>query len=504
MKLLNIPAPAGNSRIFAVAVLLGTLCMAGYVCCCENIYRDVANAYLPLIRAFAEGDYAMAVHPALPPLQPLLAGMVAAVGLEEYPALMLVSGFFFVATLWPLRSLLRGFLGDRAAVWGCLLYVLTPKLIRFAGSGLLESGRNFFFTAALALLFSYLRAPSLKKAAWFGLTLGALALSRGEGIALGFMLTGWLVLSFLVRRRDCEIRENIRKFFPALVVIAVTFLVVVSPICVLNYHTVGYAVPDLRIAIALDRYLGDGTLGGDSLRRMPLSNRSFGNAFNNNLRGLYEPYVVLALVGAAVLWRRRKLCFDHLLIVVSVVGCFVMFYLSFAAYRYFTLNIPLLLLLVIPELYSLHEWFSRFRFGRQVFIIALAAIAVGQLVNGMEQAFSDENERENAFGRYLAASADRLVPGRPAGTPLRVYSESLAGALYFSRAVPCRRYLEAFDYEHDDDFDLAMFARRDAEDEPLARLLRRADLVEVEHPYQDEFVLLRNISPTDVPRPSQP
>ena len=77
---------------------------------------------------------------------------------------MLVSGFFFVATLWPLRSLLRGFLGDRAAVWGCLLYVLTPKLIRFAGSGLLESGRNFFFTAALALLFSYLRAPSLKKA----------------------------------------------------------------------------------------------------------------------------------------------------------------------------------------------------------------------------------------------------------------------------------------------------------------------------------------------------
>ena len=61
-----------------------------------------------------------------------------------------------------------------------------------------------------------------------------------------------------------------------------------------------------------------------------------------------------------------------------------------------------------------------------------------------------------------------------------------------------------YDYEHDDDFDLAMFARRYAEEEPLARLLRRADLVEVEHPYQDEFVLLRNISPTDVPRPSQP
>lgn len=48
--------------------------------------RDVAARYAPMARAFAEGDWAFAFHPRIPPLFPLFAGVLASFGLEPFGA----------------------------------------------------------------------------------------------------------------------------------------------------------------------------------------------------------------------------------------------------------------------------------------------------------------------------------------------------------------------------------------------------------------------------------
>jgi len=193
------PEPSGSPRrLFVAAVLLAAVLMAIAVGFHRDPSNDVSNYYGRLVREFAAGRWSGAFFHLIPPLVPSLAGVVAWLGVPPFAALKLVSGAFFVAGLWPLARLLRRALPADQAAWGCLIYAVAPRLVGYAGMGLLDSAKTFFLLWLADQWLVYVERPRRRTLVWLGIGLAGLSLTRGEGlfflplVLLGILSRPWL------------------------------------------------------------------------------------------------------------------------------------------------------------------------------------------------------------------------------------------------------------------------------------------------------------------------
>ena len=325
-----------------------------------QIYRDVAGAYAWYAREFGRGIWHDVPISQLPPLNIFIAGLLVRCGIESYAALIMLATLFMGLSLWPLYRLLKLFVSAQSAAWGCLLFVLAPKTLRFAGCGLLELTRDFFLLLAIYMLFTSFRTNRrFYFYLLFGAVLGLLTLARGEGIVMAAAVAAGLLLRPAGDYKSLRlIGKNI--LLPVLLT-AIAGLAVIAPVLVKNYHVTGYPVVDARmigvfkhipvvnkyftprlepvkVAINEDGVITENAIAHDDARaHLHRLKRLPGNLF----RGAYELYMVFALLGIVLLIAGKKWQREYTFLIVYSLLVTASFVFFSVAYRYFIFYIPL-------------------------------------------------------------------------------------------------------------------------------------------------------------------
>lgn len=473
--------------VFSIAA--GVLFVLLHLFFCYSMYRDVANCYAPMIRDFVTGNYADAFPVVIPPLNVFLGGLLGKLGMEPFAAAMAVSGTFYLLTAWPLWLLLRRTFPAAWSALGVFLYIWAPKIIRFGNSGLLESAKIFFLISTIYLVMRlWDKRGKWRDALLTGGALAGLSLARGEGIGNAVTLAGCLGIGMLILWRKKQVSAG-RLLGIGLTVFCV-WMAVMSPRIVQNYRATGWAVPDARVAYALKSK----SQAPADVARTPQPEVkygvSLGTLISQNLRGGYELYAVFAVAGllAMLLTRRRReewrapdfACWhpEYWLLVAVLLGNMAMHWISIAAYRYFLLNIPLLMVFTVAGMawciLLVRRWIP------DLALIAVALlICVLHAVNGLE--YVEGKQREFRAGQWVA---ENFAP------ETEVWFAHASPVWFWSglpRAVPIET--EPLKLDVFRDFDLVIMRKQDTEE--IAVLSRRSDLEQVMAPPEFSIVLFR-------------
>ena len=183
--------------VYFVWCVFAGICLNLLLQICMNpvFYRD-STFYYQMAQSFSIGDWKNAFVLHLPVLYPSLAGIFVCCGIPSMPSMLLVSGIFYALTVFPLFHLLKQFFSEKYALVGVVLFALHYEAAAYYCAPLLDSGRIFFFTSLMALIFSS-RGFSWKGLTLCGICYAALSLVRSEGIILAGMLMAahlaWLI-----------------------------------------------------------------------------------------------------------------------------------------------------------------------------------------------------------------------------------------------------------------------------------------------------------------------
>ena len=407
--------------ILGAAVTLACLISALHIFFCFDVYDDIAACYALMTRAFVEGDWynAFALH--LPVLNTTLGGILSSCGLGPFRALVVVSCLFYIASVPVLYYVLKYFLKrEDYAAWGCVLYVLAPKIIRFSCTGLLNPAKNFFIISAIALILASSKRLKWRYTLLMGIVLAGLALARAETIIFLPLLVLWYAY-FIYMDKKHEIKKRLIKIFLHCLVITTVFFVCVSPRLYQSYKTVGVPVLDIRQA-----HFGASVL---PFNKADYKHRLFITAERKTVvpdpkaksrleftmdgvecfvRGAYEPYLVLALLGIFLWWRRKENRAEgFLLFSIIVLNTAVLITISNSV-RYYT--ITLIMLLPFTFIGTKFIWdllISYKKFFKPVLITGLCALAVFQVINGAKKALSHKFDYEYNTGLWIKANGDK-------------------------------------------------------------------------------------------------
>ena len=490
---------AGNrwltpGRILSIAFLFGLTWGIVFLVFNEEIYRDVANCYAWYAREFGQGNWNGPALAGLPPLNIFLGGLLTRCGIETYRALMLLSLLFYLLTIFPLYRLLKNFVSPQAAAWGTVLFVSAPKIIRFAGMGLLESGRDFFLVLSFALLFRILRGKYRPfHLIFLGISLGFLSLTRGEGILMAG--TVGLCMILLWRNFQWEWRSFFRQVALPMLAVAGVALVVISPRLVNNYRVCGYPVIDTRAIGTVNLIPGAKRIFHERRTPEPTPRTVSGKAPpkpssapavsdwknlmdlpKNFTRGGYELYRLLGLIGVGMLLYRRRWRWEYSLLIGYVAFNSLAFCHFAVAYRYFIFVIPLFMVFTLFGIGFLLEFARRFRM-HGVAVAILALLVAGQSFNA-PLTFRETTQRQ--LGRYLKThKADFLPPG--GNRALVVHSIGQPEVVYWCDETRLTDYsAKCPDPNRVAGFDVLVVGARDSADVNILR--NRSDLREALSP----------------------
>lgn len=484
---------------FCVALLWGAL----FLLFNQDIYRDVAGCYAWYAREFGRGYWNSLPIAALPPLNIFLGGLLVRCGVEAYCGLIALAVFFYVLTIFPLYGILCRLATPRMAAWGCFLFVMTPKIIRFAGMGLLEATRDFFLVTSVYFLFRSWRGE-FRWPQWIGMgvSLGLLSLARGEGVVMALGLG----IALLVRHRSdyCRWRSLLRVVLLPAFGVAMFALLTIAPCLAHNYKVTGYPVIDTRSIGVINKIPGMKKIFQDR-RLVPVRDYAPGSGEGEMregydgssaaalarlrilpaqmLRGGYEIYMILGFCGIiALAWRRRwRREYTFLLAYcgsVSLIFCFFS-----VAYRYFIFLVPLLMVFTLHGIGALTELADQVRL-KSVLLCVLGAVILMQPWNALGQLTGDAGEKEIAMGHFLRENRARFLPPERANGKLVIEPGRRVEILYWSDQARLMEYGERVrSWRRLCGFDVLIAERSDAW---LLDILRsRDDLREFPTPCED-------------------
>jgi len=496
---------------FETRVLLGLSLAAGvilsllHVVFSVDMYRDSANVYAMMARSLSAGDWTTAFHPGIPCLNVLLSRPFTLCGMRPERALSLVSGLFYVGTVPFLFLLLKQFLPERLSAVGALLFVCAPKIIRFSCSSIIDSGKIFFLVAGLFLLHKLIREEfrSPRTGIAFGLALGGLSLARSEGIGTAGLLALAASVYFAMQWLRTRKLPSLLPAAGAAVFLGLCLLFRV----VLMRAVTGEFVFDRRIEGGLERMWNGLTSSVSALFSAPAASStaapgvpavpmppavprvSWMELVSQSIRGGYEFYLVFAAAGLILLilanrWKNceclfpgKKFPFDlkwngffYVLLFVVLGNALIFKASDIAAYRYFLLDIPVLMVFTVTGFAWLWSWGEKF-VPRRVLCCAAACVLLLQVFNGATYFFSKESKNKYACGRELARmfAGERKAP--------RVWFHNASIEWYYSglrRARPIE--VPVPDVRTFADFDYVLWGTRESGVDILAS---RSDLREI-------------------------
>lgn len=418
-----------EKKIFGLALILIITLSIISVFASSDIYRDVAHVYAYYAREIGNGDLAGGFVGRVPMLNILLAGALSFAGVDAYRACIIVSCMFYVLTLFPLRSYLERFLSPLAAAYGCLLFVVAPKIIRYSVSGLIDSGRYFFLIGALLFLFRLIDAPTWRRAVVFGFFAAGEAVSRGEGIIISsVLLLGFPILS-AVRHKITDAR-SVWRLAAAMAIALLVFVAGITPFCIGNFVKFGAFVTDMRMyeqVSSLKRKLShdrNAEVRHVSTARKTAEDKQsrlirFFYIFGQSVRGGYEVYCVFSGLGILLLlWLKRWRWEFSVLMMLYLIHQGIYFF-GGSAYRYSIYLVPMLMpftifgLKTVWEVYCWLPFLAGWRHFVDIAIVIGAVVFLAVCVdNGMSIVFSSGGEPKRVVADFIRSWKECNVPGR--------------------------------------------------------------------------------------------
>ncbi len=487
--------------ILGIALGAGALFLLIYFIFDYDMYRDVAGCYAWYGRKFGRGVWDSEVIAGLPPLNIFLIGLLVKLGCAGYFSAMLVSGIFYLLTIFPLYGMLCRFVSSRCAAWGCLLFAFAPKVIRFAGKGLLESGRDFFLVLSLCLLFRISDGGKRwKETIGLGVALALLSLSRGEGIIFAGVI--WLALPVISLWRSRQMNagrsQAVRCALGRWLLCSLFFCLVISPRLAETYRITGYPVIDSRMTRIIKAIPGSDRLFTSKLGdKDPLAASDYkgepgdtvltkmSGFVKNMLRGAYEFYFVFALAGIVSAVYRRRWRMEYWVFLAVTAAVFPLYFALFHPYRYFIFLIPLFMVFTLDGIKLFFSFAERY--GK----LALALSAVGLLVvlqthNAVTFPF-DGGKDAFIAGNWLRENKTLFIPETEKGRKLIVADVKTSEVTYWCDEDRLLEYGDRrFTLGNMTGFDVltAINGKKEA-----AFLRKREDLREISCPGQKRYTL---------------
>jgi len=345
--------------VLSAAVGIGLLCSLLAVFFLDQPASDLASYYGPLAREFAAGNYQRAFFHLIPPLVPLLAGLLAKLGVGEFAALKIVSAAFLLAGLRPLQRLLRRQLPPELVQWGCLLYIACPRLLRYGTMGTLEGAKVFFLLYVVERTLALAEQPGPRRIVELGIGLAGLGLSRGEGVAF-IPPIALLVLGLCLRPQgERTLTARLLKGAGNALAVLLVCLAVCSPWIVYQYRVTGFPSLDSRQVWAVRGVLAKVGLAEPT---PPLSPAPAGAVWRSpehaedalspmrnireGVKGLFPVYLALVAIGLLGRLRRDRRSWtwlDWLCVTVIAYNFLVFAATGFVTKRYTSPTIPFLL-----------------------------------------------------------------------------------------------------------------------------------------------------------------
>ncbi len=411
-----------KNRILGLGIVLACLISALHIFFCFDVYDDIAAWYAPMTRAFIEANWDKAFVPTVPVLSTSLAGILGYSGLGPFRALVIVSCLFYIASIPVLYYVLKYFLKrEDYAAWGCLLYVIAPKIIRFSCTGLLNPAKNFFIIAAIALILASIKRLKWTNSLLLGIVLAGLALARAETIVfLPFLVLCYAY--FIFRDEKVELKKRLLRVFLHCFVITTMFFICVSPRLYQTYKRIGVPVLDIRQASYITKvlpftqraYQPGLFIAAQYKTWIPDTKSKHGWAMTWQgvecfTRGAYTPYFILALLGIYLWWKKKKDRAEaFMLFSIIVINTAVLITISNSV-RYYTITLIMLLPFTFIGIKFLWDFLLSYKkFLKPVLITGLAVIAVLQVADGAKKAISHKYDYEYKSGFRIKASKDKF------------------------------------------------------------------------------------------------
>lgn len=421
--------------VLGLAVGIGILSTLLLMIVSPVYYRD-SVVYMSMVSGFKVGDWEHAFDLAMTPLLPAMAGVLARIGVPIPEATTLISCLFCILAVFPVYGLLTFFMERKYAAWGALFFALMPKIIRYGFSPLLDSGRWLFVPLALYLIFCFVRRRKYVTLCWLGATFAALSLVRSEGVVYMAMLLGFMGLMLLQADKWKLSFRWIGRFVLYCLVVAGICLALCLPRLIQLYQATGYPALDTRqtwgvrgICHRIAVWTGaEESAAGEPVRA---SSTTYGSVndfdfawvtdwqfekrfWKNMLDGCYIPYLILAVFGMILLFRRKEWRFDDSIMLLLLAANTVAFFLMrSAAGRYFFINAFFLMPFTV---YGFREVLAlvgrapaKFRLPCLT-AVALVVIGILQLWNGLDNLFPSKNDYFKTLGRELAAWQQGVTP----------------------------------------------------------------------------------------------
>ncbi|MDD5728705.1 MAG: glycosyltransferase family 39 protein [Victivallales bacterium] len=409
--------------VLLLTVITALLISSLHIFRCIDIYDDIAGWYAPMVRAFARSQWHNAFEVSVPILSSSLAGMFARGGMEPFQALVLVSCLFYLVSIPLLYYILEYFLqkGEYAA-WGCLLYVLAPKIIRFSCTGLLNPAKNFFILAAVALILASIKHPRWIYTLLLGIVSAGLALARAETLIFLPPLVLWYAY-FMFRSPNLESGNRLLLIFAHCLTITLIFFACVSPRLIQTWSIAGVPVLDIRqsgyvtavLPFSRREYIPRINIKAECKVQVPnpksrTSLEMLWQGVECFVRGAYTPYLLLALPGLFLWWKRKKFRAEgFMLLSLIAINTAVLITISNSV-RYYTLTLLLLLPFTFSGLKFFWDSTSRRRLYRYPLIAVLAIIALLQIYNGMKKVVQHDYDYEYQVGNWIKQNKNALYP----------------------------------------------------------------------------------------------
>lgn len=423
-----------KNKILMCSIISSCLISALHIFFCFDVYDDIASCYALMTRAFYEGDWynAFAIH--LPVLSTTLAGILTYAGIGSFRALVVVSCLFYIASIPVLYYVLKYFLKrDDYAAWGCMLYVFAPKIIRFSCTGLLNPAKNFFIISAIALILASSRNLKWFNTLLLGIVLAGLALARAETVVFLPLLVLWYAY-FIFIDKKIELKKRLIKIFLHCLVIAIMFFICVSPRLYQSYKTIGVPTLDIRQADYLckilpfskKKYQHKLNIVAKSKTLTPdtKSKRGWEKTWQGVecfTRGAYTPYLILALLGIYLWWKKRKDRAEGFLLLSVIVLNAAVLITIVNSVRYYTITLIMFLPFTFIGLKFVWDLLISYKkFFKPVLIAGFCVLGVYQLINGAKKAISHKYDYEYKTGYWIkankhksSASEQRLIVASP-------------------------------------------------------------------------------------------
>lgn len=216
---------------------------------------DTVTRYIPMARAFAEGDWDYAFHPHSGVLFPSLCGILNMIpGISAFRACQLAALLLWGLAVVPLYYIaLHIWHKQQIAIVCSVLYLLCSHLHRYVYDGIRDNGRSLgFFLLVLGILICF-----EKKDSWHSSVITAIGSTILIMIRVDCVIFGCVGLLYFfvtdIKNHGWRCQRGCTALFLCLLFI--------SPQLYMNYRWSGYPVPNSRYTI-LCKKLGLPPMGG--------------------------------------------------------------------------------------------------------------------------------------------------------------------------------------------------------------------------------------------------